>query len=277
VPYITVGQENSSPIDLYYEDHGSGAPVVLIHGWPLSGASWERQSMALLDAGYRVISYDRRGFGRSSRPTWGNEYDTLAKDLDMLMGTLDLRDATLVGFSMGTGEVARYLGRYGPARVSRAAFLSSILPFLPKTEDNPSGVDPAVFDKIMDSIAADRLAFLTMFMHDFYNVDKLGGSRVSDEVVHFGWNIAADSSPKAMADCVPAWLADFRNDIQRIDVPALIVHGDSDRVMPIDATAVPLHDMLEGSRMVTIEGGPHGNIWTHAEMVNKELLDFLKS
>jgi non-heme chloroperoxidase len=277
VPYITVGEENSAPIDLYYEDHGNGAPVMLVHGWPLSGASWEKQTMALMDAGYRVITYDRRGFGRSSRPMWGYEYDTLARDLDMLISALDLRDATLVGFSMGTGEVARYLGRYGSARIRRAAFLSSLPPFLLKTDDNPTGVDQGVFDQIMMGIAKDRLAFLTTFLHDFYNVDVLGGSLVSDEVVRFSWNVAADSSPKAIADTVPAWLTDFRSDIPRIDVPALIIHGDSDRVLPIGATAVPLHEMLQGSRMVTVEGGPHGIIWTHADQVNTELMDFLKS
>jgi pimeloyl-ACP methyl ester carboxylesterase len=277
VPYITVGEENSTPIDLYYEDHGAGAPVVLVSGWPLSSASWEKQTLALIDAGYRVIAYDRRGFGRSSRPMWGYEYDTLARDLDMLMSALDLRDATLVGFSMGTGEVARYLGRYGSARVRRAAFVSGILPFVLKTGDNPAGVDQGVFDQIMMSIGRDRLAFLSMFLGDFYNVDALGGSLVSDEVVRFSWNVAADSSPKALAECVPAWLTDFRDDIARIDVPTLIVHGDADRIMPIDSTAKPLNDLLPEGRMVVVEGGPHGNIWTHSEQVNTELMDFLKS
>ncbi|GAA5194822.1 bromoperoxidase [Rugosimonospora acidiphila] len=277
MPYITVGEENSAPIDLYYEDHGSGAPVVLIHGWPLSGASWEKQSQALMDAGYRVISYDRRGFGRSSRPMWGYEYDTLARDLDMMMSALDLRDATLVGFSMGTGEVARYLGRYGSARVRKAVFLSSVTPFLLKTDDNPNGIDHGVIDQIMMSVVRDRLAYLTMFMNDFYNADALGGSRVSDEVVRYAWNVAAEASPKATLDCVPAWLTDFRADIPNIDVPALIIHGDADRIMPIGATGAALHEMLQGSRMVTVEDGPHGMIWTHADIVNTELLDFLKS
>ncbi|GIH14625.1 alpha/beta fold hydrolase [Rugosimonospora africana] len=277
MPYITVGEENSAPIDLYYEDHGAGAPVVLIHGWPLTSASWEKQSMALMDAGYRVISYDRRGFGRSSRPMWGYEYDTLARDLDMLISALDLREATLVGFSMGTGEVTRYLARYGSARVRKAALLSCLPPFLLKTEDNPTGVDQSVFDQIMMSISRDRLAFLTTFMHDFYNYDVLHGSRVSDEVVQFGWNAAADSSPKAVADCVPAWLTDFRSDVPQIDVPTLLIHGDSDRVLPYESTAVPLSNMLQDCHLVTVEGGPHGNIWTHADQVNTELLDFLKS
>jgi non-heme chloroperoxidase len=277
VPYITVGEENSTPIDLYYEDHGSGAPVVLIAGWPLSGASWEKQALALMDAGYRVITYDRRGFGRSSRPMWGYEYDTLAKDLDLMISSLDLRDASLVGFSMGTGEVTRYLARYGSARVRRAAFISALPPFLLKTADNPTGVDQGVFDQIMMGINRDRLAFLSMFLHDFYNVDVLGGSKISEDAVRFSWNIAADASPKALADCVPAWLTDFRSDVPRIDVPTLIVHGDSDRILPMPSTAAPLHEMLNGSHLVTVEGGPHGIIWTHAETVNTELMDFLKS
>jgi non-heme chloroperoxidase len=277
VPYITVGEENSTPIDLYYEDHGAGAPVVLIAGWPLTGASWEKQAKDLMDAGYRVITYDRRGFGRSGRPMWGYEFDTLARDLDIVVSSLELRDATLVGFSMGTGEVTRYLGRYGSARVRRAAFISSAPPFLLKTPDNPEGVDQGVFDQIVMSIGRDRLAYLSMFLADFYNVDVLGGSLVSDEVVRYSWNIAADASPKALADCVPAWLTDFREDIPHIDVPALIVHGDADRILPIEATSARLHEMLPDSRMVSVEGGPHGIIWTHADQVNTELMDFLKS
>jgi non-heme chloroperoxidase len=277
VPYITVGEENSAPIDLYYEDHGSGAPVVLIHGWPLAGSSWEKQSTALMDAGYRVITYDRRGFGRSSRPMWGYEYDTLARDLDMLISALDLRDATLVGFSMGTGEATRYLGRYGSARVRKAAIIACLPPFLLKTDENPTGVDQGVFDQFMMSISRDRFAFLTMFLHDFYNYDVLHGSRVSDEVMRFSWNVAADSSPKALADCVPAWLTDFRGDIPQIDVPTLIIHGDADRILPYESTAVPLSNTMQNSSLVTIEGGPHGIIWTHADQVNTALLDFIKS
>lgn len=276
MPYISVGEENSGSIDLYYEDHGAGRPVVLIHGWPLSGASWEKQLPVLLDAGYRVITYDRRGFGSSSKPWSGYDYDTFAADLHTLMTTLDLRDAALVGFSMGTGECARYLGTYGSDRVRKVAFLASVPPFLLKTPDNPDGVDGGVFDGIRAAIAKDRYAFASTFLADFYNVDVLGGDRVSADVVRSSWNVAAVASAKAFADCVPAWLTDFRGDLPRVDVPALVLHGDADRTLPIASTGIPLHERLTGSRFVVVEGGPHGLIWTHADKVNAELVDFLK-
>lgn len=272
---ITVGQENSAPIELYYEDHGAGRPVVLIHGWPLSGASWERQVAALLTAGYRVITYDRRGFGQSSKPAIGYDYDTLSADLDTLMTKLDLRDATLVGFSMGGGEVARFLGAHGTERVSQAVFLSAIPPFLLKTADNPGGLDGSVFEGIKKGITADRPAFLSGFFRDFYNVDLLGGTRVSDQVVQHSWNVATGASAKATLDCVSAWLTDFRHDLSHIDVPTLIVHGDADRILPIAATGLPLGDRIKGARLVVVQGGPHGITWTHAEQVNTELVNFL--
>jgi non-heme chloroperoxidase len=272
--YINVGKENSGNIDIYYEDHGTGKPVVLIHGWPLSGDSWEKQVTVLLDAGYRVISYDRRGFGNSSKPTSGYDYDTFAEDLNKLMMKLDLHNAMLVGFSMGGGEVARYLGTYGSERVEKAIFLSSVPPFLLKTPDNPNGVDKSVFDGIKKAIAADRLAFLSKFLSDFYNVDGLAGKRVSDQVVQFSWNVAAGASPKGTLDCVQAWLTDFRKDLTRIDVPTLIIQGDTDRILPVDATGRRLHEAIEGSRYVEIKDGPHGIIWTHSEEVNRELLAF---
>ena len=272
--YINVGKENSGNIDIYYEDHGTGKPVVLIHGWPLSGASWEKQESVLLDAGYRVISYDRRGFGNSSKPTSGYDYDTFAEDLNKLMLKLDLHNAMLVGFSMGGGEVARYLGKYGSKRVERVVFISSVPPFLLKAPDNPSGVDKSVFDGIKKAIAADRLAFLSKFFSDFYDVDVLGSKRVSDQVVQFSWNVAAGASPKGTFDCVSAWLTDFRKDLARIDVPTLIIHGDADRILPIDATGRRLHEAIKGSRYVEIKDGPHGIIWTHSEEVNRELLAF---
>jgi non-heme chloroperoxidase len=275
MPYITVGRENSGNIDLYYEDHGTGRPVVLIHGWPLSSLSWEKQVPALLDAGYRVVTYDRRGFGRSGRPTLGYDYDTLAGDLHRLMTNLDLRDATLVGFSMGGGEVARYLGTFGSDRVERAVFISAIPPFLLKTADNPDGVDGSVFDAIIESIAADRPAYLAGFLSDFYNVDVLGGDRISDEVVRLSWNVAAGASPRGTLDSVSAWLTDFRSDLQRIDVPVLVIHGDADRIVPFAASGKRTHELIKGSTLVVVEGGPHGNIWTHAERVNRELLDFI--
>ena len=272
---ISVGQENSGSIDLYYEDHGKGKPVVLIHGWPLSGASWEKQVAALLAAGHRVITYDRRGFGRSSQPSTGYNYDTFAEDLHKVVTKLDLRDFALVGFSMGGGEVARYIGTYGSKLVSKAVFIASVPPMLLKTADNPEGVDGSVFEGIKKAIAADRPAFLTAFFNNFYNVDVLGGKRVSDQAVQFSWNVAAGASPKGTLDCVSAWLTDFRKDLARIDVPTLVVHGDADRILPIDVTGKRTHELIKGSRLVVIEGGPHGLNWTHADQINSELLDLL--
>jgi non-heme chloroperoxidase len=275
MPYVTVGKENSGNIDLYYEDHGQGRPVLLVHGWPLSGASWEKQVPVLLEAGHRVITYDRRGFGDSSRPVSGYDYDTFAEDLDKLITKLDLRDITLAGFSMGGGEVARYLGKHGSQRVSRAIFISSVPPFLVKTSDNPEGVDSSVFDGIKQAISADRPAFLSKFFADFYNVDLLRGKRISDQVVQLSWNIGAVASPKGTLDCVSAWLTDFRKDLQSIKVPTLVIHGDADRILPIAATGKRTHELIKGSKLVVVEGGPHGITWTHAEQVNQALMEFL--
>ncbi len=275
MPYISVGKENSGSIDLYYEDHGAGKPVVLIHGYPLSGSSWEKQTSALLEAGYRVITYDRRGFGKSSQPATGYDYDTMTEDLNKLMTKLDLKDATLAGFSMGGGEVARYLGAHGSARVSKAVFVSSIPPFLLKTQDNPLGVDGGVFEATKNAVKADRPAFLTQFFKDFYNVDVWGGKRVSDQVLQLSWNIGAEASPQGTHDCVSAWLTDFRGDLSKIKVPTLVIHGDSDRICPFAATGQRTHEAIQGSRLVVVEGGPHAIIWTHGETVNSELLAFL--
>ncbi len=273
--YIDIGKENSGTIKLYYEDHGTGKPVVLIHGWPLSGRSWEKQVPVLLEAGYRVITYDRRGFGESSKPTSGYDYDTFAKDLQQLMKTLDLRDVALVGFSMGGGEVARYLGTYGSERVSKAVFIAAIPPFLLKTPGNSTGVDGSVFEGIKKAIAADRLAFLSKFFSDFYNVDVLGGKLISEQVVQSSWNIAAGASAKGSLDCVSAWLTDFRKDLARIDIPTLVIHGDADRILPLAATGIPLQKAVKASRLAVVAGAPHGLTWTHAEKVNRELLSFL--
>lgn len=274
--YINVGQENSTPIELYYEDHGSGPPVVLIHGWPLSGRSWEKQLTALVAAGRRVITYDRRGFGKSSQPATGYEYDTLAEDLHKLVTTLELRDFALVGFSMGGGEVARYLGTYGTERVSKAVFMAAVPPFLLKTPDNPAGLDISLFDGIKKGIAADRLAFLSQFLANFYNVDVLRGKQISDEVVRDSWNIASGASPIGTLQCVTAWYTDFRKDLPKIDVPTLIIHGDSDRILPIEVTGKATQAAIKGSRLVSVKGGPHGLNWTHADEVNRELVSFLK-
>jgi len=275
MPYIQVGTENSGNIDLYYEDHGTGKPVVLVHGWPLSGRSWEKQVPVLLEAGCRVITYDRRGFGDSSKPVSGYDYDTFASDLHKVVTKLDLRDAALVGFSMGGGEVARYLGTHGTERVKQAVFIASIPPFLLKTPDNPGGLDGGIFDGIKKAIAADRPAFLSKFLSDFYNVDILGGKLISDQAVQMSWNIGAGASPKGTLDCVAAWLTDFRKDLQRIDIPTLVIHGDADRILPLAATGTRTHEAVKGSRLVVVEGGPHGLTWTHAEQVNHELRAFL--
>jgi non-heme chloroperoxidase len=277
MPYVTVGKENSGDIELYYEDHGAGRPVVLIHGWPLSLQSWEKQTAALLAGGYRVIAYDRRGFGHSSKPATGYNYDTFASDLHHLLTTLDLRDCTLVGFSMGTGEVVRYLGARGADRIAQAVIIDGVPPFLVKTPDNPEGVDRSVFEGIQKALAADRPAFLTQFLSDFYNVDVLGGKLVSDEAVRASWDVAVNASPIGTLACVEAWLTDFRKDLGRITVPTLVIHGDADRILPIAATGPRTHALVEGSQYAVIEGGPHGLIWTHAGQVNRRLLAFCGS
>jgi non-heme chloroperoxidase len=275
MPYINVGKENSGSIDLYYEDHGTGKPVILIHGWPLSGRSWEKQVPVLLDSGCRVITYDRRGFGDSSKPTFGYDYDTFAEDLHKLITKLELREVALVGFSMGGGEVARYLGAHGSERVSKAVFIAAIPPFLLKTPDNPAGVDGGVFEGIKKAIAADRPAFLSKFLADFYNVNALGGKLISEQVVQMSWNVAAGASPKGTLDCVSAWLTDFRKDLARVDVPTLVIHGDADRILPLAATGKRTQEAIEGSRLVVVKDGPHGLTWTHAEKVNRDLREFL--
>jgi len=275
MPYIAVGTENSGNIDLYYEDHGSGKPVILIHGYPLSGTSWEKQTAVLLAAGHRVITYDRRGFGKSSQPTVGYNYDTFAEDLRKLVTHLALRDFSLVGFSMGGGEVARYIGKYGSKGVSKAVFISSVPPYLLKTPDNPEGVDGSVFEGIEKAVAADRYAFFAGFFKDFYNTDRLLGKRVSEQVVQSSWNVAAGASATASLACVPAWHEDFRKDLTRVDVPALVIHGDADRIVPISASGNRTAKLIKGARLSVVKDGPHCIIWTHADEVNRELLAFL--
>ena len=276
MPYITVGRENSAPIELYYEDHGSGQPVVLIHGYPLDGHSWEKQLPALLASGKRVITYDRRGFGRSSQPTTGYDYDTFAADLKALLDELDLRETVLVGFSMGTGEITRYLGTYGSDRVSKAALLGPLPPFLLQTDDNPLGVPHSVFDGFEETITKDRYAWFKFFFDNFYNVDELLGTRVSDQAVSASFQVGVGSSAYATLACVSTWLTDFRGDLPKIDVPVLVVQGDADRILPIDATGRRLPTLLRDVRLIEIEGGPHNIGWTYPDEVNKALLDFLK-
>ena len=275
MPYVTVGKENSGNFELYYEDHGSGQPVVLIHGYPLSGASWEKQAPVLLEAGYRVITYDRRGFGKSSQPTAGYNYDTFAEDLHKLVTKLKLHDFTLVGFSMGGGEVARYVGKYGSKGVSKAVIISGVPPYLLKTGDNPEGVDASVFAASEKAVSADRYAFFTAFFKDFYNTDLLIRKRVSEQAVQANWNVAASASATASLACIPTWHEDFREDLGRIDVPTLVIYGDADRILPINAAGLRTAKLIKEARLLVVKDGPHCIPWTHADEVNAELLSFL--
>jgi non-heme chloroperoxidase len=277
MPFVNIGKENSDSINLYYEDHGSGKPVVLIHGYPLSGTSWEKQIPILLDAGFRVITYDRRGFGNSSKPSTGYNYDTFAEDLHKLIKHLGLHDFSLVGFSMGGGEIARYLGKNGSKGIKKVAFIGAVPPFLLKIPDNPGGVDQGVFDGIQKAIAADRYAFFTEFFKNFFNTDLLMGKRVSEQAVQACWNVAVHASPIASYACVPTWHEDFRKDLSRIDVPTLVIHGDADRIVPLSASGEQTARSVKGARLVVIKDGPHCIPWTHADEVNSALLDFLKS
>jgi len=276
MPFVSVGKENSGSIDLYYEDHGTGKPVVLIHGYPLSGDSWEKQVPVLLDAGFRVITYDRRGFGNSSKPTTGYNYDTFADDLHKLVSHLKLRDFSLVGFSMGGGEIARYFGKHGSKGIKKAVFIGAVPPFLLKTQDNPEGVGQDVFDGIQKAIAIDRYAFFTEFFKNFFNTDTLMGKRISEETVQACWNLAATASAKASYDCVSTWHEDFRKDLSRIDVPILVIHGDADRIVPLSASGEKTAKSVKGAKLVVISGGPHCITWTHADEVNSALVNFLK-
>jgi non-heme chloroperoxidase len=273
--YLTIGEENSGPIALHYEDHGAGPPVVLIHGYPLSGRAWDKQVPVLLKAGHRVITYDRRGFGNSSQPTLGYDYDTFAADLAALLEHLDLRDAVLVGHSMGTGEVTRYLGAYGSARVAKGVLVSPIPPFLLQTGDNPEGLPASLFDGFVQAATADTPAWMKGFLDNFYNIDVLGGTLVSDQAFQVSWNIAAAASATAAVACIGTWETDFRDDLPKIDVPMLTVQGDADRILPYPNTGKRLPGLISDMQLVVIEGGPHAITWTHADQVNRALLGFL--
>jgi non-heme chloroperoxidase len=275
MPHVRVGTENNNDIHIYYEDHGTGQPVVLIHGYPLNSDSWERQEPELLSAGYRVIRYDRRGFGKSSRPTVGYDYDTFTADLKTLLEHLQLEDVVLVGFSMGTGEVTHYLGRHGSARVRRAVLFGAIPPFVLKTDDNPEGVDGQVFEGIKAAIVKDRYAYFEDFFANFYNTDKLAPGRISEQALQASFNVAAGASPFASYACVDTWLTDFRADLPNIDVPVLVMHGTEDRILPFESTAKRLPDLVANLKLIPVEGGPHNIGWTHPEEVNKALLEFL--
>jgi non-heme chloroperoxidase len=275
--YIEVGKENSAPVHLYYEDHGSGQPIVLIHGYPLNSASWEKQIPVLLGSGHRVIAYDRRGFGKSSQPTTGYNYDTFAADLHHVLTHLHLKDVILVGFSMGGGEVARYIGKYGSKNVSKAVIMGGVPPYLLKTADNPEGVDASVFEGIQKTVAADRYAFFTEFFKNFYNADVYLGKRVSEQAIQASSTVAALSSAFASYACVPTWHEDFRKDVAKIDVPTLVIHGDSDRIVPFASAGQRTAKLIKGAELVVIKDGPHNVAWTHAQEVNQALLAFLKT
>jgi non-heme chloroperoxidase len=277
MPTVTVGQENNTNIDIYYEDHGAGQPVVLIHGYPLSGRGWDKQLPVLLEAGYRVITYDRRGFGKSSQPVTGYDYDTFAADLSTLLEHLDLHDAVLVGHSMGTGEVTRYLGRYGSARVAKGVLVSPIPPFLLQTPDNPEGVPGSLFDGFTQAAMADAPAWMKGFLDNFYNFDTLRGTLVSDQAFQASWNLAVTASAAATVACIGTWTTDFRDDLPEIDVPVLVVQGDADQVLPLDKTGRRLPGLIKDVQLVVIAGGPHAIAWTHAAQVNTALLDFIGS
>ncbi len=274
MPIVNVGTDGRTPVDLYYEDHGEGRPVVLIHGWPLSNRSWEAQIGPLVDAGHRVVAYDRRGFGWSSQPFNGYEYDTLAADLAALIDHLDLRDITLVGFSMGGGEVARYIGTHGTGRVRQAVFAAAIPPALKKTADNPDGgVTDELLGQFQTGVRADRASFLDGFMTNFFSAG--GELKVSEPQRRYALDIAAWASPKATHDCIAAWGTDFRADLERCDVPVLVIHGDSDAIVPLEVSGARTAELVPGARLAVIEGGPHGINASHAERFNRELLAFL--
>jgi non-heme chloroperoxidase len=276
MPHVTVGTENDAPIEIHYEDHGAGQPVVLIHGYPLSGRAWDKQVPALLQAGHRVITYDRRGFGQSSQPAVGYDYDTFAADLHHLLEHLDVSEAVLVGHSMGTGEVTRYLATYGSERVAKGVLVSPIPPFLLQTSDNSDGVPQSLFDGFVQSAQSDMPAWMKGFLDNFYNFDSLRGTLISDQAYQASWNIATSASAAAAVACIPTWATDFRADLEKIAVPVLVIQGDADQVLPLDKTGKRLPGLIDDLQLVVIEGGPHAIPWTHADQVNTVLLDFVR-
>jgi non-heme chloroperoxidase len=275
MPYVKVGQQNTGSIELHYEDYGSGPPVVLIHGYPLSGRAWDKQVPVLLDDGHRVITYDRRGFGKSSQPASGYDYDTFAADLHVLLETLNLRDVVLVGHSMGTGEVTRYLGKYGSDRVAKGVLISPIPPFLLQTPENSEGLPASLFDGFMHQARDDASAWMKGFLDNFFNIDKFRGTLVSDEYYQTCFGIAVSASAIATVACIPTWETDFRADLPKINVPMLVIQGDDDRVLPYPKTGKRLPGMIKDVQLVTIDQGPHAISWTHADQVNAALLKFM--
>ncbi|MTI20041.1 alpha/beta hydrolase [Fulvivirga sp. RKSG066] len=266
----------NNDVQIYYEDYGEGKPVILIHGWPLSHKAWEGQVSTIVDAGYRCITYDRRGFGQSSAP-WGDyDYTTLASDLKALIDTLDLDSVTLIGFSMGGGEVVRYLTEYGDDKIEKAALVSSIIPLVPQKEDNPDGVPQEALDDILDAIKSDRVGFLTDFHKNFYNYEDNTDS-MSEEQLHYDWSIASHASPQATFQCAKSWATtDFRDELKNVSVPTLIIHGDADNIVPIETSAKQAAEGIPNNRFEIIKGGPHGLNVTHRDELNKLLVDFLE-
>jgi pimeloyl-ACP methyl ester carboxylesterase len=277
VPYLTAGT-TEQPVELYHEDHGTGRPVLLVHGWPLSGRAWEKQVFALVSAGYRVVTYDRRGFGRSSQPWTGYDYDTFTADLDALVRHLDLRDVTVVGFSMGGGEAIRLTAQDQGSRVAQMVLLAAVSPYLYKSEDNPEGgVDDEAIETLEAGVRGDRLAFLDHFTKSFFGVDQRP-ELLSEPARHYYWRLASEASAKGTLDCVRAFsTTDFRSEMAGIAVPTLVLHGDSDAIVPFEVSGRRSHEAIAGSRLVVVEGGPHGLTDTHADEVNEALLDFLGS
>ncbi|MCW9037448.1 alpha/beta hydrolase [Altibacter sp.] len=270
-------RNENDAVNLYYEDYGTGQPVILIHGWPLSHAMWEYQKQDIVEAGFRCISYDRRGFGSSDRPWDGYDYDTMADDLNDLITSLHLDDVILIGFSMGGGELARYVGRFGTTKISKLVFISSIAPFMLKTDDNPNGVPAETFEEFKEAIKKDRLGFLEEFGKDFFSY-KDNKDNVSGSQLHYNWGIAAGASPKATLDCIDAFgKTDLRDDLKKIDVPTLFIHGDADDIVPMEPTSQQGHELVRNSMLQVIDGAPHGCVFTHTELLNKIVINFIRS
>jgi non-heme chloroperoxidase len=273
MPYIT--KNDSQNVELYYEDFGSGQPLILIHGWPLSGKSWEMQIPVLLNLGYRVITYDRRGFGKSSPTADGYDYDSLAKDLHELISQLELKNVILFGFSMGGGEVVRYLTNYGSENIDKVALISSIIPLVKQKEDNPDGVPQEKLDTIMESLKTDRVTFLESFHKDFYSYGLLSQS-VSQKQLDYDWSIASCASPIATIKCAESWAnTDFRPELVNVKVRTLIVHGDNDKVVPIETAGKQAAQGIANNEFMIIEGAPHGLNVTHADELNTIITKFL--
>lgn len=273
----TRSKEKRNNIQLYYEDYSEGQPVILIHGWPLSHKMWEYQVPVLVEAGYRVITYDRRGFGQSDRPWSGYNYDSFASDLNDLMNHLDLSNVVLVGFSMGGGEVARFIGNYGTSKISKVVLMSAVTPFMLQTTDNPSGVDESVFEGIKTGITKDRAGFMKEFGKGFVGYED-NHENISMAQVDFNWNIAVHASQKATLDCVDAFgKTDFREDCKKIDTPTLVMHGNADAIVPMEVSGEKAKDIIPGAKFKIIDKAPHGLMFTHTEVVNEILIDFLRS